>query len=196
MALIQSLRRSHGMTLVALALKVDIPTRTLGAIELGIMPLDGDCAARLADFFGIAPELLDTSGSAAKPATIPHDRAKALRCTALAAALISVLLLCQTALPNHVPYSGRLTLPTSQRKVQHQQLEPVFSEPQPLFPAPGMPKVPPHRMPIPATPTPLISQTLAMASQRHTVVLPLPPDGPFRQNVLAALTANGGALQR
>jgi hypothetical protein len=196
MAIIQALCRSHGMTLVALALKVDIPTRTLGAIELGILPLDGDCAARLAAFFGIAPEFLDATGSTAQPAVIPHDRAMALRCTALAAALISGLLLCQTALPNHVPHTGRLTIPTAQWKVQHQQPELVFGEPQPLLPAQAKPKLPPLRMSNPATLLPRTSQTPPMASQRHMVVLPLPPDGPFRQNVLAALTANGGALQQ
>jgi hypothetical protein len=204
MPTIQSLRRNRGMTLVALALQIGVPTRTLGAIELGALPLNGDCAARLADFFGISPELLGSTGSA-KPADIPHDRAGLWRRTALAAALAAALLLCQAALPGQVPRAEQLPIQNVPQKADHRHPQLLFGKrPQPLpdrittqhtLPARVIPKLQPRRMPLPATPLSNSNQTLVIASQRHTAVLRLPLSGPFRQNVLAALAANGGALQ-
>ncbi|MFL5802092.1 MAG: helix-turn-helix domain-containing protein [Roseiflexaceae bacterium] len=207
MPTIQSLRRSRGMTLVELALAAGVPARMLGAIELGILPLDGEYAARLAAPFGIAPALLCTVGAA--PA-VPRTRAGALRGAMLAATLLGGLL-CHASTPDYVPRTNRsttqftqsndlprrLTLSASRTQpflvpstTQHRrQLAPATRHAAPV----AIPTATPTSTPIPATPTALATPT--PAAPRTMAVLPLPPDGPFRQNVVAALTANRGALQ-
>jgi len=63
MPTIRSLRLSHGMTLVELALDTGIPARTLSAIEHGYARLDAESAVRLAGSLGVAPELLRAAHS-------------------------------------------------------------------------------------------------------------------------------------
>jgi transcriptional regulator with XRE-family HTH domain len=215
MPTIQSLRRSRGMTLVALALTAGISTRTLAAIELGIRTLDGDCAERLAGIFGIAPELLDTASSAPAPAAVQRNQAAALRWAALTAALIGGLLFSHASVPDRMPHANRVTTQHTLRQEHPRRPALPASQRPPPFPgrittqhtgrrAPASrhtspthagPTVPPTRTPIPAPPAPPANQAPVVAAQRTTVVLPLPQQGPFRQNVLAALAANGRALQ-
>jgi transcriptional regulator with XRE-family HTH domain len=209
MPTIQSLRRSRGMTLIELALAAGVPARTLGAIELGILPLDGEYAARLAAPFGIAPALLCAAG--ATSLAIPRTRTGALRGAVLAAALLGGLL-CHTSAPDYVPRSDRSATLLAQWNEPSPRLAPPVVRPQPLLIAstsqrylqqapatrqtasmPAAPTATPTSTPIPATPTARATPTPEVP--RITAALPLPPDGPFRQNVLAALGANGGALR-
>jgi hypothetical protein len=201
MPTIQSLRRSRGMTLIELALAAGVPARTLGAIELGLLPLDGECAARLAVPFGIAPTLLWS----ARPPAIPRPRAGGLRSTVLAATLMGGLL-CHASAPEYVPQTNRPAALLAQRNETQRRLALAVSRPQPLLApgtgqpplrqaptAPAVPTATPTSTPIPATPTARATPT--PAPPRITAILRLPPDGPFRQNVVAALTSNHGALQ-
>jgi murein DD-endopeptidase MepM/ murein hydrolase activator NlpD len=55
---IRALRRSNGLTLIDLALRTDIPARTLAEIEYGFQRLDYESRSRLARFFEIHPDLL------------------------------------------------------------------------------------------------------------------------------------------
>jgi transcriptional regulator with XRE-family HTH domain len=199
---IQSLRRSRGMTLVELALAAGVPARVLGAIELGILPLDGEYAARLAAPFGIAPALLYTV-CATTPA-IRRARAGALRGPVLTAALLGGLL-CHASAPHYMPRTNRSTTQFTQSNAPSRWLTLSASRTQPLLaigttqhrrqqapPSTPMPTTS-TSTPIPAPPT--ASLTATPAAPRITALLPLPPDGSFRQNVLAALMANRSALQ-
>jgi murein DD-endopeptidase MepM/ murein hydrolase activator NlpD len=62
---IRALRRSHGFTLIDLAIHIDIPARTLAEIEYGLQRLDYESRARLARFFQVHPDML--SGGATRP---------------------------------------------------------------------------------------------------------------------------------
>jgi transcriptional regulator with XRE-family HTH domain len=207
MPTIQSLRRSRGMTLIELALAAGVPARTLGAIELGILPLDSECAARLAAPFGIAPAFLCAAGGAA-PA-VPRARTGALRGAVLAATLLGGLL-CPASAPDYEPHADRSTTqfmqwhaPARRLTLSASQPQPFLSPsttqhrrqqaPQPSTPMLTTPTATPTSTPIPAPPT--APPTATPAAPRITAALPLPPDGPFRQNVLAALMANHSALQ-
>lgn len=55
---LRTLRRSRGLTLTDLALLSGIPARNLGAIELGILSLDGTTRAHLAGILDITPNAL------------------------------------------------------------------------------------------------------------------------------------------
>jgi murein DD-endopeptidase MepM/ murein hydrolase activator NlpD/transcriptional regulator with XRE-family HTH domain len=70
---IRVLRRSHGLTLVELALRSGIPARTLGAIEYGLQVLDTNSRAQLAAILGVSPELLVAENLARSTSSInPH----------------------------------------------------------------------------------------------------------------------------
>lgn len=70
--------------------------------------------------------------------------------------------------------------------------KPASADPAKLAPPPPPP--PPEPAPEPAPVTLSLHAAPAPAAMGGAS-LPLPPDGPFRQNVVAALGANGGALQ-
>ncbi|MGQ9548643.1 MAG: M23 family metallopeptidase [Roseiflexus sp.] len=55
---LRTLRRNRGLTLTDLALLTGIPARNLGAIELGIFPLDSVTRAQLAGILAVAPGML------------------------------------------------------------------------------------------------------------------------------------------
>jgi hypothetical protein len=197
------------MTLVELALAAGVPARTLGAIELGILPLDGEYAARLAVPFGVAPTLLCSAGAA--PPAVPRTRAGALRSAVLAAALLGGLF-CHTSAPDYLPRTARSTTLLAQWSEPPRRIAPPVGRTQPLRAAstdqhylqqapatrhaiamPATPTATPTSTPIPATSTATLTPT--PAPPRITAILRLPPDGPFRKNVVAALTANHDALQ-
>jgi transcriptional regulator with XRE-family HTH domain len=195
MLTIQSLRRSRGMTLVALALTAGVPARTLAAIELGIRPLDGECAARLAGIFGIAPKLLDMA-AAPGPAAVQRNRAAALRWAALTAALLGGLLFSQASAPDRMPHADRVPAQhTARQEHPRRRVLPASQHPQLRSGRSTTRRPAPTHAGLTAPPALRVNPAPLVAAQRTVVVLPLPPDGPFRQNVLAALAANGRALQ-
>lgn len=99
---IRTLRLSHGLSLIDLALLSDIPARTLAEIEYGLQRLDYESRSRLARVFNLPPEQL-WAGSL-PPATRKaawHQRAM----PALAVALVGALLLSDSLL-NQLPLSA------------------------------------------------------------------------------------------
>lgn len=96
-ATLRSLRRSRGLTLTDLAILSGIPARNLGAIELGVLSLDGSTRAHLAAVLAVAPNAIpSTSLSVARsPTLIDLQRAAvplavALTTTTLATSLLSL----------------------------------------------------------------------------------------------------------
>jgi murein DD-endopeptidase MepM/ murein hydrolase activator NlpD len=67
-ATLRTLRRSRGLTLTELAMLSGVPARNLGAIELGMLSLDGATRAHLASVLAVAPHALPyTPPSVAPP---------------------------------------------------------------------------------------------------------------------------------
>lgn len=94
---VQALRRSRGLSLIDLARLSGVPARTIGAIELGTLRLDGGTRRQLAYVFAVAPAALHHSPpppllATIRPAFDPRQAAlpfaTALATTALAAALL------------------------------------------------------------------------------------------------------------
>ncbi len=93
---LRSLRRSRGLTLTELAILSGIPARNLGAIELGMLSLDGSTRTHLASVLAVAPHTLPHTSPliAPSPTLIDLQRlampvAIALTTTALATSLLS-----------------------------------------------------------------------------------------------------------
>ncbi|MCS6842454.1 MAG: peptidoglycan DD-metalloendopeptidase family protein [Roseiflexus sp.] len=60
-AALRSLRRSRGLTLTELAILSGIPARNLGAIELGILSLDGSTRTHLAAVLAVTPNAIPSA---------------------------------------------------------------------------------------------------------------------------------------
>ncbi len=92
---LRTLRRNRGLTLTELAILSGIPARNLGAVELGVLTLDGSTRTHLASILAVAPHMLPHAPpSVAPPTLIDFQRlaipvAVALTATALATSLLS-----------------------------------------------------------------------------------------------------------
>lgn len=93
---LRSLRRSRGLTLTELAILSGIPARNLGAIELGMLSLDGSTRTHLASVLAVAPHALPHTSPLIAPSPAPIDLQRlvmpvaiALTTTALATSLLS-----------------------------------------------------------------------------------------------------------
>jgi transcriptional regulator with XRE-family HTH domain len=89
---IRALRRSHGLTLIDLALLTDIPARTLAQIEYGFQRFDYESRTRLARVFDVRPDLL-LAGNFPAPAAVAlrpawHNGATPVLVATLAATLL------------------------------------------------------------------------------------------------------------
>jgi murein DD-endopeptidase MepM/ murein hydrolase activator NlpD len=107
---IRALRLSHGFTLVELALRTDIPTRTLAEIEHGLQRLDYESRSRLARVFDMPPDQLwagaaPTPRGAHRAAWLPRA-APALAAALVGAALMSDPLLNQLPPPSAAARAG------------------------------------------------------------------------------------------
>src|SRR5262249_44538286 len=56
---VRTLRLTHGLTLIELALLVGIPARTLAEIEYGLRPLAPDSRCSLARLYNLQPDMLE-----------------------------------------------------------------------------------------------------------------------------------------
>ncbi len=174
---IRSLRLSHEMTMVDLALAAGVPARTLGAIEYGLLHLDADCAARLAAIFGLAPDQLCATERHTSTARSPRGHMAGLRRAAppLAAALISGMLLLQSPLLQRQPVlvvAPAISAPApSPRPARADDAPPQRSNASSAFAAPSATTAPP-------TPAPTFAAPSATAPPTPTPAFRLDADGP------------------
>ncbi len=105
---LRTLRRNRGLTLTELAILSGIPARNLGAIELGVLSLDGSTRAHLASILAVAPHMLPHAppSVASPPTLIDLQRLAIPVAVALTATTLATSLLSRAELPILSPLSA------------------------------------------------------------------------------------------
>lgn len=215
MLALRSLRRSCGLTLVEVAQQSELPARIIAEIEHGMRPFERNYRTALAHSYGVDPFDLCVEPALSKTVVtlLPHKLQPRRYLVGLA--LLSTLAGFFVCNGDGCPSSHVLAQPLSSGerrfdRSQTAQLVPVSEasdtsdKQDALPPLPGeaaetvvaasTSSIQPPDPPVPtATPEPVPTATPPPDS---SVLMSLPSGGAFHQNVMAALTANGGALQQ
>lgn len=107
---LRTLRRSRGLTLTELAILSGIPARHLGAVELGILSLDGATCTHLASVLAVAPHALPYAppSVASHPPLIDLQRLTIPFAIALTTTTLATSLVLHGDLPTPSPQSAPL----------------------------------------------------------------------------------------